>query len=280
MSSNFALLEKHLENDQRRRELLAIESRLEEHAYPPQLVVENTSICNLTCIHCSHRELQRVKRHMKRELWNKIVEEFGAHSPNTEIWPTFYGEALIMGYKGELWDRLDYAAKVGCQNLVLNSNGVLLNRWDNIEKILSSPLRRFILSLDGLSPETFELVREKAKWHEVYPAVEELCRRRMERKQKYPVIVAQFSVMKQNAHEVDAYRAYWEARGAEVKIDRCSSGPPPVQFVPTPSCITPNSVSRAPGATIRWRFTRTARWLPARSIMQARSTSAMSRTSP
>jgi MoaA/NifB/PqqE/SkfB family radical SAM enzyme len=218
MSSDFALLEKHLESDHRRRELLAIERHLEEHAYPPQLIVENTSICNLTCIHCSHRELQRVKRHMKRELWNKIVGEFGANSPTTEIWPTFYGEALIMGYKGELWDRLDYAAKVGCQNLVLNSNGVLLNRWDNIEKILASPLRRFILSLDGLSPETFELVREKAKWHEVYPAVDELCRRRMERKQKYPVIVAQFSVMKQNAHEVEAYRAYWEARGAEVKV--------------------------------------------------------------
>lgn len=71
---------------------------------------------------------------MKRGLWNKIVEEFGANSPDTEIWPTFYGEALIMGYKSELWDRLDYAAKVGCRNLVLNSNGTLLDRWDNIKK--------------------------------------------------------------------------------------------------------------------------------------------------
>ena len=218
MNPNFALLGKHLENDVRRQQLLNIERRLREHDYPPQLVIENTSICNLTCIHCSHRELQRTRRHMKRELWNKIVEEFGANSPDTEIWPTFYGEALIMGYKSALWDRLDYAAKVGCRNLVLNSNGTLLHRWDNIEKILASPLRRFILSLDGLSKETFELVREKAKWDEVYPAVEELCRLRLARKQKYPVIIAQFSVMKQNAHEVDAYRTYWEARGAEVKV--------------------------------------------------------------
>ena len=218
MSSDFALLEKHLENDKRRRELLDIEARLKEHDYPPQLVIENTSICNLTCIHCSHRELVRKKRHMPRVLWNKIVEEIGANSPETEIWPTFYGEALIMGYKSELWDRINYAAKAGCRNLVLNSNGTLLERWDNIDKILSSPLRRFILSLDGLSKETFELIREKAKWDEVYPAVEELCRQRIARGQKYPIIVAQFSVMRQNAHEVDAYRAYWEARGAEVKV--------------------------------------------------------------
>ena len=218
MNSSFALLEKHLDSDTRRRQLLDIESRLKEHAYPPQLVIENTSICNLTCIHCSHRELQRVRRHMKRPLWNKIVEELGANSPETEIWPTFYGEALIMGHKNELWDRLDYAAKAGCRNLVLNSNGTLLDRWDNIDKILASPLRRFILSLDGLSKETFELIREKAKWEEVYPAVEELCRRRLARGQTYPAITAQFSVMKQNAHEVEAYREFWESRGAEVKI--------------------------------------------------------------
>ena len=218
MGSKFGHLEKHLEDFGRRRELLMIEQRLTEHAYPPQFVIENTSICNLTCIHCSHRELQRNKRHMARPLWNKIVEEIGANSPETEIWPTFYGEALIMGYKGELWDRLDYAAKAGCRNLVLNSNGTLLDRWDNIEKILASPLRRFILSLDGLSKEIFELIREKAVWEEVYPQVEELCRRRMARGQKYPIIVAQFSVMQQNSHEVEAYRKFWEERGAEVKV--------------------------------------------------------------
>ena len=218
MTSNFSLLQKHVEDADRRRDLLAIEARLRDHAYPPQLVIENTSICNLTCIHCSHRELERVKRHMPRPLWNKIVKELGTHSPETEIWPTFYGEALIMGYKGELWDRLDHAARAGCRNLVLNSNGTLLDRWDNIEKILGSPLRRFILSLDGLSKDTFELIREKAKWDEVYPQVEELCRRRNERGQRYPIIVAQFSVMPQNAHEVADYRRFWEARGAEVKV--------------------------------------------------------------
>ena len=125
---------------------------------------------------------------------------------------------MIMGYRGALWDRLDCAAKAGCRNLVLNSNGTLLDRWDNIDKILASPLRRFILSLDGLSKETFELIREKAVWEEVYPQIEELCRRRIARGQKYPIIVAQFSVMKQNVHEVEAFRKFWEERGAEVKV--------------------------------------------------------------
>ena len=113
-------------SDDRKRKLTSIESKLTEHPFPPQLVIENTSNCNQQCLHCSHKELIRPKKHMKRELWNKIVEEIGRVAPDTEIWPTFYGEALILGE--EIWDRIDYAASVGCKNIVLNSNGTLLHR--------------------------------------------------------------------------------------------------------------------------------------------------------
>lgn len=214
--TEFTELKTHVADPDRRAKLLEIEAKLVEHSFPPQVVVETTSYCNLKCIHCSHREMIRPQKHMDRTIYDKIVEEIGRESPETEIWPTFYGESLILG--DELWDRLDYAARVGCRNLVLNSNGTLLGRNDNIEKVLKSPLRRFILSLDGLSPKTFEQIRAKAKWHEVYPAVEELCRKRLERGQQYPAITAQFSVMRENAHEAEDYRNFWRERGAEVKV--------------------------------------------------------------
>ena len=214
--SDYAQLKPHLADEDRCRKLLKIESRLAEHSFPPQMVVENTSYCNLKCIHCSHKEMLRPQKHMERWLWDKIVEEVGQEKPDCEVWPTFYGEALILG--DELWDRLDYAAKVGCCNLVLNSNGMLLDRDDNIDKVLRSPLKRFILSLDGYSKETFEKIRFKAVWERVYPSVAELCRRRLERNQEYPVIVAQFSVMKENAAELEDYRNYWHSLGAEVKV--------------------------------------------------------------
>lgn len=212
----FDYLSKHLNDEARLETLLDIESRLKEHAFPPQLVIENTSYCNLKCIHCSHKEMLRPQRHMERWLWDKIVEEIGRESPECEVWPTFYGEALILG--DELWARLKHAHDVGCRNLVLNSNGTFLSRNDNIEKILASPLRRFIVSLDGLSKDVFETVRFKAKWDQVYPAVAELCRRREQRALKYPIIVAQFSVMKENADDLEDYRTYWKALGAEVKV--------------------------------------------------------------
>jgi MoaA/NifB/PqqE/SkfB family radical SAM enzyme len=209
-------LTRHVDDAARRRELLAIEASLVEAPFPPQLVVENTSYCNLKCVHCSHREMIRPQRHMDRWLWEKIVREVGMTSPECEIWPTFYGESMILGR--ELFDRLDYASAAGCRNLVLNSNGTLLARDGNIDRILDAPLRRFILSLDGLSKEVFEGIRVKAKWEKVYPAAIELCQRRRERGLEYPLLIMQFSVMKQNAHEVEAYRGFWHAQGAEVKV--------------------------------------------------------------
>jgi radical SAM protein with 4Fe4S-binding SPASM domain len=199
-----------------RARLLAIEARLAEHPFPPQLVVENTSHCNLKCVHCSHREMVRPRAHMARGMWDRIVEEVGREAPETELWPTFYGEALILA--DELWDRLDHAARAGCRNLVLNSNGTLLARKNGYERILASPLRRFILSLDGFTPETFEAIRMGARRDAVYEQVCRLLELKARSGRRYPAIICQFSLMPRNAHEVDDFRSFWTARGAEVKV--------------------------------------------------------------
>lgn len=196
--------------------LMEIEGRLVEHSFPPQLVIETTSQCDQQCIHCSHKELQRPKKKMERGLFNKIVEEVGREAPHTEIWPTFYGEALGMGE--EIWDRIDYAAQVGCENLVLNSNGGLLLRQNHIARVLASPLKRFIISIDGFEKDTYEKIRFLGKWERTYGGVEELLRQKMASGNIYPLIVCQFSLMEENETEVDRFRDYWHERGAEVKV--------------------------------------------------------------
>lgn len=196
--------------------LLKIEAKLQEHMFPPQLVIENTSSCDQQCIHCSHKELIRPKKRMERSLWNKIVEEVGRTAPDTEIWPTFYGEALGMGE--EIWDRIDYAAQVGCKNLVLNSNGGLLLRQNHIDRILKSPLQRFIISIDGFTQETYEKIRYLGKREKTYAGVEKLLQQKAANGLTYPVIICQFSLMPENEHEVEIFRDYWQGLGAEVKV--------------------------------------------------------------
>ena len=201
-----------------RRWLQRVEEGLEDHPFPPQLVVETTSRCNMKCLHCSHKEMRRPRADMERWLWDKIVEEVAAEMPHCEIWPTFYGEALLLGRR--LWEMLDHAARVGCTNLVLNSNGIMLARPGMIEAVLDSPLRRFILSLDGFSKETFERIRVGGNRDKIFAAVERLLEERARRGQEYPVIQCQYSVMEENRHEVEQFTAYWRERGAEVKTRR------------------------------------------------------------
>jgi sulfatase maturation enzyme AslB (radical SAM superfamily) len=91
---SLTMLPNHLADQGRRARLLEIEARLTETPFPQQLVIENTSWCNLTCIHCSHSELIRPHRHMDRALWNRLVEEVGRVSPECEVWPASTISAL------------------------------------------------------------------------------------------------------------------------------------------------------------------------------------------
>lgn len=201
-----------------KRMLLKVEKGLLDHPFPPQLVIETTSRCNMKCLHCSHKEMRRPRADMDEALFRKIVDEVAAEMPNCEIWPTFYGEALLLGQR--LWRMLDYAAAVGCQNLVLNSNGIMLSRPGVIEAVLDSPLKRFILSLDGYSKPVFESIRKGGNRDKIFAAVERLLELKAQRGRQLPVIQCQYSMMDENQHEVPLFIEHWMAKGAEVKTRR------------------------------------------------------------
>lgn len=195
--------------------LKSIESKLQNWEFPPQIIIESTSVCNQKCIHCNHRIMERTKEHMDPELFKKIVDEIAETNPDTEIWPTFYGEATTL--RDTLYELLRYGRDKGLTNMVLNSNGRLLNRHDWIDQILQSGLKRFILSLDGFTKETFNKIRVGGDRDKIFASVEKLIKRKNELGLEFPIIQCQFSIMEENKHEVTAFREYWEARGAEVK---------------------------------------------------------------
>lgn len=199
-----------------KQKLISIEQNLKNYDFPPQIIIETTSVCNMKCSHCNHRIMERAKFHMSDELYKKIIDEIAEVAPDTEVWPTFYGEAFALGDK--LFERLRYARDKGLTKLVLNSNGKLLDRKDYIDQILTSGLKRFILSLDGFKKETFERIRVGGNRDKIYAAVEKLLERKKELRLEFPIIQCQFSEIDDNALEVPEFRQYWESRGAEVKV--------------------------------------------------------------
>jgi len=208
--------------DEKRRRLLDIERELCQHDFPPQIVLETTAFCNFRCTHCHHDQLGRRKGTMSIELWKKLVDEIAEHRPDAQVWPTFYGEAMML--KGRLFDYLSYARDAGLTNMVLNSNGSYLY-GEFIDLLLTSGLKRFLLSLDGFTRETFERIRytrdPKGKHAPVYQGVRDLLARKRELDlagHETPTIICQFSMMDDNEHEVEAFRRYWLAQGAHVKV--------------------------------------------------------------
>ena len=64
---------KALFSNNRSEELESIEAGLKDHLFPPQLVIETTSRCNMMCIHCSHKEMRRPRADMDESVFKRIV---------------------------------------------------------------------------------------------------------------------------------------------------------------------------------------------------------------
>lgn len=195
--------------------LADLELRQVLHKFPPQVIIETTAGCNLTCAHCSHAVMTRPKGHMAMGLYRRIIDEIAARAPATEVWPTFYGEAFILDYR--LFYMLQYAKRRGLTNLVLNTNGVRFGR-ETAEWVIESGLDVVMFSLDGFSAPVFEKIRVGARRDEVYDNVERLLLMKIQRGLTSPRVEVQFSMMSENEHEADAFKEYWLARGADVKI--------------------------------------------------------------
>jgi len=112
---------------------------------------------------------------------------------------------------------LQYAKRRGLTNLVLNTNGTRFGA-EVAEWVIESGLDLVMFSLDGFTAPVFESIRVGARRDEVFANIERLLALKATRRAATPRVEVQFSMMDANEHEVDAFRDYWLARGADVKI--------------------------------------------------------------
>lgn len=194
--------------------LLKIESTLKDHSFPKQIVIETTAFCNQRCSHCGHKTMKRKKGNMEIKLYKKIIDEISQVDPSTEVWMTFYGEALLLRYK--LYYMIKYAKDKGLTNVVLNSNAGLLDD-ENADLLIESGLDRFIISIDGFSKETYEKIRVGGTFEQTYQNVLGMWNKIKSKGLRKPKLEVQFSVMDENESEVEDFNEYWLNQGVYVK---------------------------------------------------------------
>lgn len=182
----------------------------EDYPFPLYVIVEPTNICNLRCVMCPSPKQTRPRGIMAMALWRKIMDEVSEKSPNSLIWPAIMGEGLTAGE--QFLDMLEYA---GLKRLkvIWNTNAVLLNdAW--IDKIMKLDLREIIVGLDAATEDTYKIIRVKGDFSAAVANTLKL----IERNNKKTRITVQFIEQDANTHEKDAFKLFWLAKGAVVKI--------------------------------------------------------------
>ncbi len=188
--------------------------------FPPMVILENTTVCNLRCIHCpqgqgypEHPDYRAV--FMDWDIYRKAIDEI---AENKIILLRFSsdGEALL---HRRFLDQIAYAKAKKISPVNLTTNGVLLDNpaVENgkpvagktiMERLLELGLDIIDISLDAANRKTYETIRVRSNYHRVWSNVHRLLYLRD--KLKAPTKVMLSIVDQPESHdEVADFIKYW-----------------------------------------------------------------------
>jgi radical SAM protein with 4Fe4S-binding SPASM domain len=172
------------------------------NALPVEYIVETTAKCNIYCPMCPRETHPQPKADMEPQVFERLVAD--AQTSAEHMMLIGLGEPLL---DRNIFDRIAYCERHGISTL-LSTNGTLLDETA-AKKLLDSPLEHITLSFDGATKETFERFRKGARFEKVRDNFVRFARMKHERKSRLQIVV-QMVRMPGNAHEVEAFRNYWQ----------------------------------------------------------------------
>lgn len=181
---------------------------------PTSLSIEPTSKCNLNCLECptGMGVTKRNADEINIELFKKIIDEM--HSTLIFLILYFQGEPLM---NKEFYDLTKIANEKNIYTST-STNGHFLT-LANAEKLIDCGLDRLIISLDGITQETYSAYRKNGELEKVLVGIKNLVQVKYLRKSRKPFIIIQFLIFKQNQNQIE-----------EVKILANKLGVDEVQF--------------------------------------------------
>ncbi len=165
-------------------------------AMPHTLSVEPVTRCNLSCPECpvGNNTLARLGGVMAGEMFFSILDQFRHTLLHLILY--FQGEPFL---DPGLFEKIRYARS---RNIYVSTstNGHFLDK-ENIDGIFSSGLDRLIISLDGVTPESYEKYRRGGDFTRVVQGIRDLVKRRDAEGYGRPFIILQFLMFRHNLHE-------------------------------------------------------------------------------
>jgi MoaA/NifB/PqqE/SkfB family radical SAM enzyme len=166
--------------------------------YPYAIRVDPISVCNLRCPLCPTGigELKRPTKPMLIDTFSQVLDELGPFAFLAHLW--VWGEPLL---HKELWRMVALAEERGVGTEVSTNLSVVLSDRQ-IDELVVAGLSWLIVSVDGTSPESYNLYRRGGN----FPLVLSNMRRIVERKKALgsltPFVEWQFVPLRHNESEM------------------------------------------------------------------------------
>lgn len=177
---------------------------------PFSLSIEPTTACNLGCPECPSglKQFTRPTGKLDLNLHSEILQHVKRHVFYINYY--FQGEPFLHPQFLEL---IKEAKKIGVYTAT-STNAHFIDQ-QKAKEIIESGLDRLIISIDGLTQETYENYRIHGSLNKVLEASKHLLAAKKAASSKTPHLIFQFLVVRQNEHEVPAVLAL----GKELGID-------------------------------------------------------------
>jgi len=181
---------------------------------PYSMAIEPTTACNLRCPHCPSglKSFSRDTGKISMESFEKYIDD--VHYTTAYLTLYFQGEPYL---NPKFYDLVTYARKKRIF-VATSTNAHFLDK-KRAEKTIASGINQIIISIDGLSQETYEKYRLEGHLDKVIEGTQNLIEAKKKAKGNTTHIIWQFIVFAHNEHEVDAVKAEADRLGVdEVRI--------------------------------------------------------------
>ncbi|MBU3922740.1 radical SAM protein [Patescibacteria group bacterium] len=184
--------------------------------FPAVFLIDNCNCCNLKCSVCDHKNMTNYRpfQIMDFELYKKIINEIAIENPNAKVWEIFFGEPFLCL---DMADRIRYAKRKGLTDVVLNTNGVLMNK-EKARAVIEAGLDAIYVGIDSINEKSYNQIRIGGDYNRVCKNVldyKDLLDKIGKPNQK---IFVQFVVSDINEKEIDDFKNFWEKHGIGIKI--------------------------------------------------------------
>jgi radical SAM protein with 4Fe4S-binding SPASM domain len=191
----------------------ALSSVMKKHylaGMPVALTAELTSHCNLNCPECPTGSgvIKRKRGFMELSLFGKLIDELGPSLYYLNLY--FQGEPMLHpGF-------FNFLEKSGKINTIVSTNGHFLSE-ENAGRLVSSGIKKIIVSLDGMDSQTYLRYRVNGDFESVMRGISNISEAKKQQRSGVSIVL-QFLVNKYNENQIYEARRFARRMGCSLSL--------------------------------------------------------------